>query len=498
MQIAIDRSLANIVSSLLILVSSTVTIQYLRLAQAFRRVPLSSFSLLGFCITTQWGALILHSLSGTAVAGHLRDPLRTFALLGAFQGIAIAAHATFSNLRLTMSARRVVTERLLVPLGLFTVPNALQLWVMGLAGTGASYVTHTGFEHGVGDKILAGFSYFCVAPVLIPLFRRRYGAAYCDLRVHTPALLAYLLTFVAVGIATNARVLVFSAAVAAGVIHLLFALDDQRPIDHIGVSKLIGIIAIAILSLNFTADLATAMLIGRAYRDRSHTQWDVIEETVDALRHPDKIAAYRDQDEAKSFWSRYDETYFDNQVLGRIVETKYHDNMFFFSRDVSPQDWLLVRDQVTARLWGILPAPVLERLRIPVDKRQYQYSMGDFWIELKYGKGVGGYATGSMLADGMALFGSWFCLIYFVLCLFLFLGWEVLVRTRGAEVRISVVALLMSVQLFQYGITAQSFDSLPAFIVRGLAQNIVLYLILFWGTRIVLPRFAGGDGVGAA
>jgi hypothetical protein len=488
-QLLIEPATDNVVCSLLILGSSSLTIQYLRISHAFERVPLSAFALLGLCMTTQWGALVLQSACATPVTRYLRDPVRTFELLGLYQVVAVMAHAMFSHLRATLSLRRLIAERVLEPLGVFHIPRPGELWVMGVLGTAASYFTHTGFDSSTSDRVLASANFFFVAPFLIPLLHRRYGAAYCDLRVQGAVLVCYALVAFGLGIATNVRALTFGGVMATGVIYSLFALRDPRPVRTATMWK-IGAAAVAgILALGFIGDLATAMLIGRAYRDRNHSQWDVIEETIDALRHPDKIQAYRERQDESAANSLYDEKYFDNLMLARLVETKFHDNMFFFSKDLRPEEWLALYHETTDRLWATLPTPVLKWLKIPVDKAKIHYSMGDFWVDLRYGKGVGGFATGSMLADGHVLFEPWFPVVYLGLCIFLFLSWESLSRPRASgEAQISIVALLMSVQIFQYGITAQSIDAVLT-PLRALPQNIVVYLLVYWGTRTALAPF---------
>jgi hypothetical protein len=52
---------------------------------------------------------------------------------------------------------------------------------------------------------------------------------------------------------------------------------------------------------------------------------------------------------------------------------------------------------------------------------------------------------------------------------------------------------MMSVMLFQYGITSESISSLLALPLRGFLQNIAFYVLALWSTRLVLPPFVPPD-----
>ena len=88
LQVFLSHSYENVLSALIVLLSATLTFAYLRQTQAIREVPLSSFAVLGLCVTTQWGALVGQTLMWSPVAENLRIPLRTFAYLAGFQMVA--------------------------------------------------------------------------------------------------------------------------------------------------------------------------------------------------------------------------------------------------------------------------------------------------------------------------------------------------------------------------------------------------------------------------
>ena len=70
--------------------------------------------------------------------------------------------------------------------------------------------------------------------------------------------------------------------------------------------------------------------------------------------------------------------------------------------------------------WAGLPTPVLNKLGIAVSKDDLAYSMGDYLAYLSRGLPLGGHVIGSMLAQGIVLFGPLFPFVYAAICVVLF------------------------------------------------------------------------------
>jgi len=104
--------------------------------------------------------------------------------------------------------------------------------------------------------------------------------------------------------------------------------------------------------------------------------------------------------------------------------------------------------------------------------------MGDYLSYLGGAGDLGGFKTGSGFGQGMAMFGYFFPLLYFCLCPILF--WSVdLLSYRAAQggMLVSALGMLGIWRMFQYGITAESLQYLFMAVVRGLPQNIVMFLL---------------------
>ena len=96
------------------------------------------------------------------------------------------------------------------------------------------------------------------------------------------------------------------------------------------------------------------------------------------------------------------------------------------------------------------------------------------------------YRTGSFLAQGLAIFGFVFPIIYLIICLVLFLAIDLMsFRSKSGQILISSLGMLGIWRLFQYGITAESLHLIFMSVVRGLPQNIFLYLVVFYISNLV-------------
>jgi hypothetical protein len=73
-QMAIDSSVENIASACIVYASSMMVFLYLSWSKALDTQPLSSFVVLGFCVTTQFGALLVQTIAWTPLVFSLYDP----------------------------------------------------------------------------------------------------------------------------------------------------------------------------------------------------------------------------------------------------------------------------------------------------------------------------------------------------------------------------------------------------------------------------------------
>jgi hypothetical protein len=486
LQCIIDSSSVNIASACIVFFSSMTLLAYIKWAGAADDQPVSTVALLGFCITTQLGALLVQTAYWTPLQFSLYDPLYTFGTLAFYLAIALAMHVVYRFFSKPDPTRIGIFRGFLAWTGIYAVPPIWALWFMGIFGLLTFPVSA---REGLPARIAAGFNFLTWAPFLIPLYLREIGPAYCNARRNNIALVVYGVLVLLLGVALNVRVVMFIGVATVGLLYLLVGMRSNMPLTRTAVVRVawLGVI-LAILSVPLS-DLATSMAIARGARGKI-SPVEMVKKTISVWRRPALIAEYRRETSAVARFAAYDEHYIANPLLARFVETKFHDNAMHFASALTTDSAKAHLTQVTiADTWAVLPTPLLKILGVGVDKDDLNYSMGDYLAYLSRGVRLGGRKTGSMFAQGIAVMGPLFPILYAFLCLFLYKLMELLtIRNKSGGANLSALAMMNLWTFFYRGITAEALSNVFVFLLRGFAQSILIYVIIFGIARL----FFGG------
>ncbi len=499
-QMVIDFSAVNIGSACIVFASSIAMLLYLLWTPALHTHPLSTFALFGFCVTTQMGALLGQTVFGTSLAQNLRQPLETFATLAGFQVIALLAHMLYrwflhpapppSPVAAPLVASPSLIRQLLGKLGLYEAPPTSALWLMGYVGLFAFLIS--GGSEGTFRKVLDGMRFLTWAPFLIPMYLIQVGPAYCRPRRQYLHLLGFGSLVILLGLAANVRSIMLSGFVTIALFALLTALRSQKPVSgrrclQLGLLGLVlGAVAIPM------TDLATAMVVARKVRG-GVSAVDMVKETLYYFQRPELLAQQERMQRDAATLDKYDEYYFENPLLARLMETKFHDNSLYFVSRFSQSDTARLAQTSVDLMWSILPNPALKALGVDVNKRDLEFSMGDYLSHLSQGGPLGGYRTGSMLAQGLALLGIGFAVVYFFACLGVFALLDLLsYRQRSGQVLLSTVGMLSIWKIFQYGLTADALHAWVSLVFRELPQQVFFFVVITTFVRCLGLVFQGG------
>jgi hypothetical protein len=493
-QFAIDFTPGNIAASCVVLASSLAMLLYILWTGALQTHPLSAFAIFGFCATSQLGALLAQSASGASLTQNLRQPLETFAWLAVFQGVALLAHALYRTFSKPQKQHASIIRTVLERAGLYAPPSVGTLWILGLIGFCGQLLAS--ISQGTIGKVSHGFDFVAWAPFLIPMFAAEVGAGYCDKKRQYPFLFVYAGLIALLGMAANARGMMLSGLMTIAIFSMLRAMRSSQRVTALQVSKYVVLgVVLAGLSIPLS-DLMVAMSLARGNRN-SATPMKMVEDTLYYVTQPDKLKAHREGTKTSSWFESYDETYFDNPLMGRLMETKFHDNALYFGSRLTERDQDRLWDITGDFLWTALPDPALKALKVTVDKEAMRFTMGDYLSHLGGAGDLGGYKTGSGFGHGLALFGYYFPLVYFFICPVLFWAADVLsYRSAQGGVLVSALGMLGIWKLFQYGITTESLQGFFMMLVRGLPQNILIYLLclaLARGCAGMLASLFGAD-----
>jgi hypothetical protein len=483
LQFAIGPSIENIASSCIVLASALTMLFYLRDSSALDQHPLSSIAIFGFCVSTQLGALLIQSAWLTPLAGSLYSPMYTFGILALYQAIAMSMHVVFRFFSVRRSGDTGVLRGVLEWAGIYRTPSCGTLWYMGVAGLPTMLFWNS---EGVLSKLVVGFNFLAWAPYLIPIYATEVGQSYCNVKLNRLLLVLYTGAFFVLGLAINARGIMFTGVATVGLLYLLRAMRSDVLVTGRAL-KWIGVLALILLAISGpVSDLTTSMVIARQVRGKVSAV-AMIRTTLRIWRQPRVLAAYKADHQTASRYSAYDEHYIANPVLGRLVETKFYDTAFRFASTLTTDDARARLREVSLKLaWASFPTPMLHALGVRINKDDLDFSMGDYLAYLSRGLPLGGHKTGNLLAQGIVLFGPLFPFLYAVICLLLYGMMDLLtIRSAKGPARLSAVGMLQVWHFFMSGITYESVQKVFLFFIRGLGQTLLIYVLMLTPARLL-------------
>lgn len=487
-QFFIQPSQENIVSTIWCVVASVATIQYLSRSESAKTHPFSSLGLLGFNITSLLTSLIAMSLYGLPVINGLRATEITFPALAILHFVAIGTHWVYRHFTPFDGAPQKIAKSFFKPIGLFATPHIYTIWIMGALGA-VSMVFGYAETGDVGGKTIQALSFLCWMPFLIPFYFAKEGVDYCNIKKQAIFILGFVLLMIFIGLARNIRQIMLIGPMQLLFAYYIFLSSTNEKATASSVKKFILVMFVGSLAVYFTADLATAMVVARAKRDKS-TYQEMIATTFTVLtKERYRLQQYRDSTDIASSTSFYDEAYIPNPILARLSETKFHDNMFYFGSRFSDKNIEDLTEGFKDKIISILPETILKPLFRDFNKNDYIFSMGDYYLYLIAGEGrLSSFVTGSIWADFFTLFGWTFFFIATPYILLMYIALDSF-SLRNRTLNVSAVGICTTWFIFIYGIGGESIPAKVAFLVRELPQRVLLYAFLFWGIRFVLSLF---------
>ena len=471
-QFAIDFSTDNIAASCIILTYVLVTLFYFRWTKALETHPLSSFAIFGFCVTSGLGALLAQSIAWTAVGDSLHQPILTFSILAMYQFVALVAHVFYRILTSSSINKQGLVRHALQALGVYATPSVVNLWFMGGIGLFSLLLSYI-------SPVANGLSFLAWSPFLIPIYVQQYGNSYCYAKKNYLFLLPFFVLIALLAMIFNTRGMMLAGLMT---MTLLFLLVGMRSTKLIAPSLLLKLVSVGFLGIVLSwpvSNMVTAMAVARVDRGKI-SPVEMVGKTLENFKDIDKLEKYKKQALANDLRTAYDEKYISNPMMARLVLTKFHDNAIYFAGKISDrgaEDIMKISEDF---LWTTLPQPWLDTLKVDVKKDKMQFSMGDTLTHYAVGTPLSGLRTGSIFGEGWLLFGNFFLVIYFVMCLILYAAIDIFSTRNTASVTVlSVIGMLNVWPNFLFGITADSLHHLFIGLARGVVQPVILYAIVF-------------------
>ncbi len=490
-QIVIGPGMANVFAAVVSAAIGIVVIQYVVRRKGFVRFPISSMMMLGLNVSGTTGPLVFQSLAGREVTYNILMPVQTFGLAAGVAALAVAVHALYRNLAPVQRARAEISRALFGRIGLMTTPSAIQLWIMGFVGLACLWSVGrpaATVEYGdSGGKLLAALTPLATAPFLIPLLpylfchRGRPGAR------SSLMLLGYFGLVVGVAVACNSRAAFAMVIVVAGLCLAIALSSGRMTLTRRGLIVGVAVVALGLPTMTVLLDVSTAMLIARANRGEASSS-DLVRTSIAVFDNKPVLHAFRER--SAIVGSGYNEVYIDNAFVQRSTTIKYLDLNLYQSRDLSPDQVETARAVAGDRALSILPTPVIAALGIDFDKAQVAYSGGDLYRFLSGRGPVGGFTTGSALADGLVVFGPLFWPIFAAFAFASFFLHDLFSVSSAGRLAFVSPSVLMSVHtLFTAGLVGENVAGALGGLVRVYPQTILLYLLIFHASLIVSLPF---------
>jgi hypothetical protein len=490
-QFAIKFNYDNVLASLAAGIGIFCLTSYLWFSRPFDDTPLSSLALFGFCVTSEFAALVAQTTQGLEFIYFLRDPVRTFAMLTGVQCVAIAVHYAYRKFEPLYGFRDWLAHTLMSPLGLHAVPKPAALWLLSVPGMLSMLQGGAGFGD-VSGKALQAMEFLVWMPFLILAYQRQFGKAYSDSKSQWIWVSLYAVLIMGAAVARNARGLMFMGPVSVVLLYMLVAVREKGPMPARSVTRVAGALALVAIAVVVFADLATAMAVVRSKRD-DVKNWELVKETYETVMDRSKIEAYRETVFLEGRASNFDEIYISNPILNRFSETKFHDNMIFFSRGMNEADRSRVIDENLNKVVTLLPQPALDFLELKIKKNDFSFSMGDIYVNAVTGADLGSFVTGSIWADAFVIFGMFWPFAVGMMLLVVYVQLDSLTRLDAGHF-ISPVGLCMAWTIFIYGIGGESFAVKAAMLLREIPQRLMFFVLLLAPLRLFAPSlFYRGD-----
>lgn len=464
--------------------------------RVLKNYPFSTFLILGFCLTQLYFPLVFTILEGKSIIYNLKLPIDVF--LHAFLALLVIVFVHFFYRTYTRNRTFNAKKSTLYRIGLFEPPSQKQLWLMGFIGLLATFYIYflssawvNGDSGSPVDKFIKGFFPFAYAPFFIP-FSTLFGGKKVDMKKLWPKLAVFTFLLFLLSIIRNSRGAFMVGFTSLGFSYLLgLLLGVFIPKFFSTRNVIIGAVGFWLL-IGPLSDLGTAMVIVRSQR-YSVSPIELLTQTISTLFDQEQLNDFRRENSGTVFSDEWDEGYLNNLFLARFCNLKFNDNSLSMAGKLGHFDPVMQKFQLD-RLLSIFPQPMLDVLRVDIDKAYVSSSsIGDvFYYQTSSSdiSALGQYKGGHFEGTGLAGFGWWYLAIIGVLILptfylmdkFVFIKTTIVNEVQGAlidrKMVLSFAGLLNISFIFTFLANSEGVLDIGSFIIRGWLQIVLLYIVV--------------------
>jgi hypothetical protein len=464
--------------------------------------PISSMILIGYGFSWFFLPLVTTTCEGKSLINNLERPDLIFLHNLILYVALIGAHLIYLKVHHLQGIRRMLSEKVLQPLGFFHAPRPLQFWIMGIVGFVCSLYTAAGSyvskdaEVGFMEKFLSGFAPYTYAPYLLLAYPLMGKASSSKVGRIITLLILYSVLVCGAGLARNSRAAMVLGFASVGLSLLLGAWLGKISLQGLKPRVIVISAVVGYLVLSQLTTLAKAMVVARGERDKV-TPLELVMNTLEIYNDPKALSDYEKIMEKESDW---DDIYIDNLFFTRLGNLRWADKTLNAVSRFSPEQFAEVASSEIDKVWCQLPVPILKLLHLEIDKVATQNCSGGDTILIVTGdkNALGGMSTGSLVAILYSIFG-WFYPLWMALTaiiVFILVDSYVVNNRSGFSLESEMIfsaVVMISMYPTTFMMTSaatgcEAYSTVLGFIIRGYLQMGLLYMVLYWMTRLVMSK----------
>lgn len=478
-QIILDYSFNNVISNVLAALSFSVALNSIFIIRN-RSFPSAFIGAIVFLIIS---ANSIAPIIGTLIDGNtlvysLITPVETYFHRLVFAILLVISFNVASN-RSGISLNESMSN-LSLRMGLNYDFSAKAVWCFGLFGLASFFLKFAGLPDVLG-KIVDAFQFMTWAPFIMVVKQYEYKTSK---QFNNRLLAIYYLFMILMSLVTNSRMAMLGPIGVILSTWLLLLINGKVIIDTKLLRRGLIISIVGLFVLGVFLDISTAILMSR--KGRATASFDeIVTDTYKNFQDKEALDRFRVNvltlDEGLSATAIWQENYLRNPFLGRFVQIKFDDNLFYRVSLYSNDTKALLRQITIDKVLVIFPQPILNLFNVTLEKKYLNsFSTGDI-MDVLSGQGfLGGFKTGSIPANGYAIMGWWYPLCLFVIYYFIFAIYAGLVSLPAKyfirENPLSTLGLILPFSIF-LGISLDGIQQLTSVLLRTIIQTVLLYSI---------------------
>jgi len=495
----LNPSFDNFIAVFLTLVSLYIGLSYFFNEINLKNFPISTLSGSGFVFCYLILPTLVTLLDLNPLTNNLNNPVLVFINILVFLLILIFSHIVYKKIIFFLRARDFLINNIGKHFSLYKVPTFSQAIIIGifsfiliLSTFGGAFDDNHSTSSAV--KFASGFYPFVYLPLIFFAHKVLGLDQFYFTKVKKITLFFYSFIFIYLAIFQNSRSSLFFGFFS---ILLLFFYGLNIKVYNLNNKELrkksfIFFLLVLICYIPVSR-LSNSMIMNRDNRSYLSST-ELINETILGAFDSNALDSFTESQEQKKVENTlWDEDYVSNAFLSRLCNLKYLDNTIDLALTLDKSQRQILLNLEIDRIVYTFPQPLLNFLNVKFVKTN-SGSGGDIILYASTNDEtvLGGYRTGSLIGNSLALFGITYPLVLFIICLFTFPIMDSLCYPKQDSLGkktyfISPFAALNSYVWFAYFTSAatgvESFGSLFTLMLRGYIQIIFIYYISYNSTK---------------